>query len=250
MRQRLRIGRAWIDVLRFDEALREIERLVDCGRGGSVFTPNVDHLVLADEDAEFRAAYSAASLCLADGMPLVWMLRALGAGQATRVYGPNLTLEILHAAEAAAIPVGFYGSTQEVLGCLLNRLGRRFPALSIAFAQAPPFCPLTPKEDDETVRVIHASGAKILFIGLGGTKQDLWMTDHRGRVPAVMIGVGAAFDFLARTKPQAPRWMQDSGLEWLFRLATEPRRLWRRYLRHNPRFAVRAVAQILRARFT
>jgi N-acetylglucosaminyldiphosphoundecaprenol N-acetyl-beta-D-mannosaminyltransferase len=146
--------------------------------------------------------------------------------------------------------VGFYGSTPEVLGCLLDRLGRRFPALSIAFAEAPPFCPLTPQEDDETVRTIRASGAKILFIGLGGTKQDLWMNDHRGRVPAVMLGVGAAFDFLGGTKPQAPRWMQHSGLEWLFRLATEPRRLWRRHLRHNPRFAVRAVAQILRARFT
>jgi N-acetylglucosaminyldiphosphoundecaprenol N-acetyl-beta-D-mannosaminyltransferase len=202
------------------------------------------------DSSRYRAALAAADLLTPDGMPLVWMLRWLGAGRASRVYGPDLTLEILHAAEAAAVPVGFYGSTPEVLGCLLDRLRGRFPALSIAFAEAPPFRPLTPQEDEECVRDIRASGAKIIFIGLGGTKQDLWMSDHRGRLPAVMLGVGAAFDFLAGTKPQAPRWMQHSGLEWLFRLATEPRRLWRRYLRHNPRFAVRAVAQILRARFT
>jgi N-acetylglucosaminyldiphosphoundecaprenol N-acetyl-beta-D-mannosaminyltransferase len=230
-----------------------IPRVMDWAKRGEsrcVCLGVVASVMEALDSPRYRAALAAADLVTPDGMPLVWMLRALGAGQATRVYGPDLTLEILQAAEAAAIPVGFYGSTPEVLGCLLGRLGGRFPVLSIVFAEAPPFCPLTPQEDDETVRTIRASGAKILFIGLGGTKQDLWMTDHRGRVPAVMIGVGAAFDFLAGTKPQAPRWMQHSGLEWLFRLATEPRRLWRRYLRHNPRFAVRAVAQVLRARLT
>src|SRR6202030_1124707 len=119
-------------------------------------------------------ALAAADLVAPDGMPLVWMLRCLGASGASRVYGPDLTLEILQATEAAAVPVGFYGSTPEVLGCLLDRLRHRFPALSIAFAEAPPFRLLTPQEDDETVRAIRASGARILFIGLGGTKQDLW----------------------------------------------------------------------------
>jgi N-acetylglucosaminyldiphosphoundecaprenol N-acetyl-beta-D-mannosaminyltransferase len=229
------------------------QRVMDwAGRGESryVCLGAVASVMEALDSSRYRAALAAADLVTPDGMPLVWMLRWLGACGASRVYGPDLTLEILQAAEAAAIPVGFYGSTPEVLGCLLDRLRRRFPALSIGFAEAPPFCPLTPQEDDETVRAIRISGARILFIGLGGTKQDLWMTDHRGRVAAVMLGVGAAFDFLAGTKPQAPGWIQHGGLEWLFRLATEPRRLWRRYLRHNPRFAVRAVAQIFRARFS
>ena len=239
-----------IDATSYADATHRVMDWARRGESRYVCLGVVASVMEAFDSQPYRAALAAADLVTPDGMPLVWMLRWLGVSKATRVYGPDLTLEILRAAEAAAIPVGFYGSTPEVLGCLLDRLGRRFPALSIAFAEAPPFYPLTPQEDDETVRVIHASGAKILFIGLGGTKQDLWMNDHRGRVPAVMLGVGAAFDFLAGTKPQAPRWMQHSGLEWLFRMATEPRRLWRRYLRHNPRFAVRAVAQILRARFT
>ncbi len=197
-----------------------------------------------------RAALEAADLVTPDGMPLVWMLRRLGARAATRVYGPDLTPAVLKQAEAAGIPVGFYGSTSEVLARLVRNLQRRFPRLTIAFAEAPPFRPLTPEEDERTTAAINAAGVRILLVGLGSPKQDRWMHAHRGRVRAVMLGVGAAFDFLAGTKPQAPRWMQRSGLEWLFRLVTEPRRLWRRYLRQNPRFALLAIAQILRARFT
>jgi len=239
-----------IDATSYADATRHVMDWAKRGESRYVCLGVVASIMEALDSAQYRAALAAADLVTPDGMPLVWMLRWLGAGHASRVYGPDLTLEILRAAEAAAVPVGFYGSTPEVLRCLLDRLDRLFPALPIAFADAPPFRQLTPKQDDETVGAIRASGSKILFVGLGGTKQDLWMSDHRGRVPAVMLGVGAAFDFLAGTKPHAPRWMQQSGLEWLFRLATEPRRLWRRYLRHNPRFAVRAVAQILRARFT
>jgi N-acetylglucosaminyldiphosphoundecaprenol N-acetyl-beta-D-mannosaminyltransferase len=239
-----------IDVTSYADATRRVMDWAKQGESRYVCLGVVASVMEAIDSSRYREALAAADLVAPDGMPLVWMLRRLGAGLATRVYGPDLTLEILRAAEGAAIPVGFYGSAPEVLQCLLVRLGRQFPALSIAFAEAPPFRPPTPQEDEETLWAIRASGAKILFIGLGGTKQDLWMADHRGRVPSVMLGVGAAFDFLGGTKPQAPGWMQRNGLEWLFRLATEPRRLGRRYLRHNPRFAVRVVAQILRARFT
>jgi N-acetylglucosaminyldiphosphoundecaprenol N-acetyl-beta-D-mannosaminyltransferase len=199
----------------------------------------------ARESPRYRAALEQADLITPDGMPLVWMLRALGAKPASRVYGPDLTVAVLEAAQAAGIAVGFYGSSEQVLGSLVANLRRRFPRLEVAYRQAPPFRPLSALEDEEAVRAIKDSGARILFVGLGGAKQDLWMAEHRGRVPAVMLGVGAAFDFLAGTKPQASRWMQNAGLEWLFRLATEPRRLWRRYLRHNPRFAFLAVKQIL-----
>jgi len=178
------------------------------------------------------------------------MLRGLGARPANRVYGPDLTLSVLWAAQDAGVAVGFYGSTEEVMKRLLANLQCRFPRLRVAFHETPPFRALAPEEDARAVGAIKESGARILFVGLGGAKQDLWMDEHRGRVPAVMLGVGAAFDFLAGTKPQAPRWMQSSGLEWAFRLATEPRRLWRRYLRHNPRFAWLAVKQIIGARFS
>jgi N-acetylglucosaminyldiphosphoundecaprenol N-acetyl-beta-D-mannosaminyltransferase len=204
----------------------------------------------ARESARYREALEAADLVTADGMPLVWMLRGLGAGPASRVYGPDLTNAVLGAAQAAGIAVGFYGSTEEVVERLTAAVERRFPRLDVAFRQAPPFRALSAEEDEETVRRMRASGARILFVGLGGAKQDLWMAEHRGRVPAVMLGVGAAFDFLAGTKAQAPRWMQGAGLEWLFRLATEPRRLWRRYSRHNPRFAYLAVKQIIGARLS
>jgi len=126
----------------------------------------------------------------------------------------------------------------------------RFPALNIVFAESPPFRPLRPEEDERTTNAINQAGVRILFVGLGSPKQDRWMYASRGRVNAVMLGVGAAFDFLTGAKPQAPRCMQRSGLEWLFRLSTEPRRLWRRYLRQNPRFAILAIAQIVRARLT
>jgi len=204
----------------------------------------------ARESARYRAALEGADLVTPDGMPLVWMLRWLGARPATRVYGPDLTLEVLRAARKAGVPVGFYGSREQVLERLVANLRRRFPGLIVSFHEAPPFRPQSREEGDATLREIRDSGTRILFVGLGGAKQDLWMAEHRGQVPAVMLGVGAAFDFLAGTKAQAPRWMQNGGLEWLFRLATEPRRLWRRYLRHNPRFAFLAVKQILGARFS
>jgi N-acetylglucosaminyldiphosphoundecaprenol N-acetyl-beta-D-mannosaminyltransferase len=189
-----------------------------------------------------------ADLVTSDGMPLVWALRALGVGDATRVYGPDLMGFVLAAAEREGVPVGFYGGSGEVLGRLQREVRRRYPRIEIAFTEAPPFRAVTAAEDEQTVMSVVESRARIVFVGLGSPKQDRWMHAHRDRVPAVMLGVGAAFDFWAGAKPQAPRWMQQSGLEWCFRLATEPRRLWRRYLKQNPRFAWLAMAQILRSR--
>jgi N-acetylglucosaminyldiphosphoundecaprenol N-acetyl-beta-D-mannosaminyltransferase len=232
-----------------DTSARVIEWALQ-GESRTVCLGVVASVMEARESAKYREALESADLVTPDGMPLVWMLRALGATAASRVYGPDLTATLLGVAEAQGIAVGFYGSTEEVLRRLFSNLRRRFPSLNIAFRCAPPFRPQSENEDEETVRAIRESGARILFVGLGGTKQDLWMAEHRGRVPAVMLGVGAAFDFLAGTKPQAPRWMQNTGLEWFFRLATEPRRLWRRYFRHNPRFALLAAKQILGSRFS
>lgn len=239
-----------VDATSYEDATHRVIEWARQRESRTVCLGVVASVMEARESARYRAALEAADLVTPDGMPLVWMLRGLGAKPASRVYGPDLTIAVLSAAQEAGLAVGFYGSSEEVLARLTTNVRRRFPRLDVAFHQAPPFRPLSAEEDETAVSAMRESGARILFIGLGGAKQDLWMAEHRGRIPAVMLGVGAAFDFLAGTKPQAPRWMQDSGLEWLFRLATEPRRLWRRYLRHNPRFAFLAVKQILGTRFS
>jgi N-acetylglucosaminyldiphosphoundecaprenol N-acetyl-beta-D-mannosaminyltransferase len=200
------------------------------------------------DNAAFRAQLNSADLINPDGMPLVWALRALGAHAATRVYGPDATVILLSAAQEASIPVGFLGGTPETLDKLLEEIAVRYPRLRIAYAYSPPFPPPNQNADVEMVSGIAASGARLLFVGLGCPKQERWVIDHRGRVPAVLLAVGAAFDFLAGTKSQAPRWMMRCGLEWTFRLASEPRRLARRYLRHNPRFVFYFFAQWLRSR--
>jgi N-acetylglucosaminyldiphosphoundecaprenol N-acetyl-beta-D-mannosaminyltransferase len=151
-------------------------------------------------------------------------------------------------AEREGIPVAFYGTGPDVLDRLLRSVRSRFPGLRIAYAWSPPFRQLSQEEDGKVVRDIKDSGARILFVGLSTPKQDRWMAEHKGRLGTVMLGVGAAFDFLAGSKPQAPRWMMAIGLEWLFRLATEPRRLWRRYLTQNPKFMLLFAMQLLRLR--
>ena len=210
-----------------------------------VTVATVNNVVQSVDDESFRAIMNASDLVTPDGVPLVWGLRALHADRASRVYGPELTPHVLRAAERAGIPVGFYGGTPSVMDALLLRVHDDFPALSVTFTFSPPFRPLTREEDEQVTRDINASGARILFVGIGCPKQERWMAAHRPAVRAVMLGVGAAFDFLAGSKRQAPAALQRMGLEWLFRLVTEPRRLWRRYLRQNPRFMVLFGRQVL-----
>jgi N-acetylglucosaminyldiphosphoundecaprenol N-acetyl-beta-D-mannosaminyltransferase len=211
------------------------------------FSP-ADHLARAHREPAFAQVLRGADLVVPDGMGVVWALRLLGCRQVRRVYGPDATLLVLAAAERAAVPVGFYGAAPETLARLTAAVRARFPELRIAYALSPPFRPLTAEEDEVVTRAVNASGARILFVGLGTPKQEYWMAAHRGRIRAVMLGVGAAFDFLAGTKPQAPHWMMRAGLEWLFRLCTEPRRLWRRYLINNLRFVMLVAGQLLRSR--
>lgn len=208
----------------------------------------VNQVMESYDSAEFRQVMNEADLVTPDGMPLVWALRLLGRRDASRVYGPDLMPLVLEQAERESIPVGFYGASQDVLQQLIGIVRARYPKLPIPYAFSPPFRPLNLEEDMQVVSAINGSGVRILFVGLGNPKQDVWMATHRGQVQAVMVGVGAAFDFLAGSKKQAPRWMMPIGLEWLFRLCAEPRRLWRRYLKHNPRFLWLFTRQLLEAK--
>jgi N-acetylglucosaminyldiphosphoundecaprenol N-acetyl-beta-D-mannosaminyltransferase len=199
----------------------------------------------AYDSADFQNVLNHADLTVPDGMPLVWMLRIKGYSQQPRVYGPTLMLHIIEGAASQNLSVGFYGSQPEVLEALVKQIKARYERLQVAFSFSPPFRELSPDEDKAIVEQINRSGVKILFVGLGCPKQEVWMAQHQGCVNSVMIGVGAAFDFHAGLKPQAPGWMQRLGLEWLFRFFTEPRRLWKRYLYHNPRFICLAIADLL-----
>ncbi|MDB4890602.1 MAG: glycosyl transferase, WecB/TagA/CpsF family [Gemmatimonadetes bacterium] len=204
------------------------------------------HMTMETHDSDaFRGIVNGADLVTPDGMPLVWALRMFGVRSATRVVGIRLTLQVLRHAAAEGTPVGFYGGSPAVLRRMVTECIKRFPTLRVAYECSPPFRPVTAAEDDAIIADINASGARILFVGLGCPKQERWMAAHRGKVGSVMLGVGAAFDFLAGSKPLAPNWMQNAGLEWLFRLATEPRRLWWRYAYHNPRFVALLTRQYL-----
>jgi N-acetylglucosaminyldiphosphoundecaprenol N-acetyl-beta-D-mannosaminyltransferase len=239
-----------VDATTYAEATQRV--LTWAGRGESryVCCAAVNNIMEARRSPDYQAVMDQADLVTSDGMPLVWMLRWLGARHATRVYGPELMSGLLEAAGDAGVPVGFYGGTPPLLARLAARNRLRFPRLRMVYAEAPPFREPTLEEDRRTIQSIQDAGVRILFVGLGSPKQDRWMHAHKNRVQAVMLGVGAAFDFLAGAKPQAPRWMQSSGLEWAFRLVSEPRRLWRRYLLQNPKFAALAVAQLLKSRTT
>jgi N-acetylglucosaminyldiphosphoundecaprenol N-acetyl-beta-D-mannosaminyltransferase len=144
------------------------------------------------------------------------------------------------------LKIGLYGGSQETLSDMRANLCRDYPGLQIAFAHSPPYRPLTAEEDDEIVRAIADAGVDILFVGLGCPKQERWMLAHASQLTCPAVGAGAAFDFIAGTKSQAPLWLQNSGFEWLYRLVCEPRRLWRRYLYNNPRFIVWLALQLMR----
>jgi N-acetylglucosaminyldiphosphoundecaprenol N-acetyl-beta-D-mannosaminyltransferase len=229
----------------YDLATRQIAVWARTGESRYVCVANVHMLMEAYDSPEFASIVNRADLVTPDGVPLVWMMRAKGQREQTRVYGPTLMLHVLGSAAHGNLPVGFYGSRPEVLNTLIKQMLARYENLNVVFSSSPSFDTISPEEDATVINNINQSGAKILFVGLGCPKQEIWMAKHRDRVKAVMLGVGAAFDFHAGFKPQAPIWLQRLGLEWLFRLFTEPRRLWKRYLYQNPRFLFLAIGDLL-----
>jgi N-acetylglucosaminyldiphosphoundecaprenol N-acetyl-beta-D-mannosaminyltransferase len=237
-----------VDATSYQDAVERVTRWAGLRESRYVCVSNVHMVMEAYDDPEFQAAVNRADLVIPDGMPLVWMLRLLGVPGATRVYGPSLMPLLCARAARDGIPVGFVGSTPKTLAAMIASLRSRSPDLKVAYSWSPPFRPLSPSEEADAVRTINASGLRILFVGLGCPKQERWMARHRGQIDATMVGVGAAFDFLAGTKRQAPPIMQRYGLEWAFRLISEPRRLWRRYLYHNPRFLLLVAGELARRR--
>jgi N-acetylglucosaminyldiphosphoundecaprenol N-acetyl-beta-D-mannosaminyltransferase len=211
-----------------------------------VCVTGVHGVMECQRDPELCRIHNAAGLVTPDGMPLVWLLKSAGHRDADRVYGPDLMLALFEHFSDGSCRHFFYGSTDEVLRRLRERVQIRFPDAKIVGTFAPPFRPLTPAEDDAVVSMVNASGADVVWIGLSTPKQERWMAEHRGRLTApVLIGVGAAFDIHAGVLRQAPYFIQRSGFEWLFRLIVEPRRLWKRYLSNNPQFVLRVAEQRL-----
>ncbi len=237
----------------YEEVIDWMRAMIAAGGRGYVTAAAVNLVMSAREDPRARAAVLGATLAVPDGQPLVWALRALGHARATRIYGPDLMARFCARAANDGTPIYLYGGrTPEALELLEARLRERFPGLRISGGFSPPFRPLSAGEERDVIAAIDASGAEVVWVGTGQPKQEQWMLAMRPRLRApLLVGVGAAFDFHAGLVSQAPAWMQRSGLEWVYRLSREPRRLWRRYARYNPLFVAgfaRQYARHLRAR--
>ncbi len=237
-------------VSNYEEVVDWMEAMVAAGARGYLTAAAVNLVMSAREDREAREAVLGATLAVPDGQPLVWALRALGHSCATRVYGPDLMVRFCARAEQSGTPIYLYGGrTPEALELLERRLRERFPGLRISGGFSPPFRALTAQEEERTIAAINSSGAAVVWVGTGQPKQEKWMLRMRPHLSApLLVGVGAAFDFHAGLVAQAPAWMQRNGLEWTYRLVREPRRLWRRYARYNPRFLIHFARQYARHR--
>lgn len=235
-----------IDVLGWDAALSRISTWAAARESRYVCICNSHSVVTAGQDAAFGRIIEAADMATPDGAPVARMLRILGSPAQQRINGPDLMWKYCEQAALRGESIYLYGGLPDTLALLQQRLKAAFPGLLIAGAHSPPFRLATAEEDEADVARINAAGAGTVWVSLGCPKQEQWMAAHRGRVNAVMIGVGAAFDYHAGTIKRAPKWMQNAGLEWLHRLCSEPRRLWKRYLVTNTLFIAGAASQLLR----
>lgn len=247
--QRANILGVGVNAINMDQAVVTIEWWIARREAKYVCVTNIHGVIESQRDQNLRRIHNTAGLVTPDGMPLVWLSRLRGFKHVERVYGPDLMLALCQRSVEMGYRHFFYGGDSHVADQLAANLRRRFPGLRVAGAYSPPFRSLTDEEDDGIVKLINDASTDIVWVGLSTPKQEYWMAKHVGRLKAsALIGVGAAFDFHAGRKKQAPRWMQRNGLEWLFRLATEPRRLWRRYATSIPSFAWLCLLQTLRIR--
>lgn len=198
---------------------------------------NVHMCMEAFDSEKFEEVLNQSDIVVPDGRPIYWALKLLGFSLAKQVRGQDLMNELCRLSQANNVKIGLYGGADdEVLSLVTEKITSEYPNVDITFAYSPPFRPMSANEREQIVNMINDASVGILFVGIGCPKQEYWMAQHKGEIKSVMLGVGAAFDFISGNKRHAPRWMQYIGLEWLFRLLSEPKRLWKRYLKQNPRF--------------
>ena len=226
-----------MSILTLPEAVRRVLAAVEVGKKGYVCVTGMHGIMEARDDAKLQRILNNAFLCTPDGMPTVWLGQAKGHA-IERVYGPDFTLAVLQATQNQPVRHFFFGGADGVAAELKSKMEARFPGLQVVGTYCPPFRPLNQIEREELRALVENARADILWVGLSTPKQERFMAEYLSELPVkVMIGVGAAFDFHTGRARQAPRWMMRAGLEWFFRLVTEPRRLWRRYLLQVPRFS-------------
>ncbi len=234
-----------VDAVSKQETVDRVRHWAEEGEGRYVCVANVHMIMEAYDDADFAEIVNFADLVIPDGRPLSIGLGIISKTKQEQVRGPDTMKEVCRLAEEHGIPVGLYGGKPETLNTLREKLIELHPMLDIRYAESPPFRELTDREHADTIEKINLSGVKILFVGLGCPKQERWMAENSDKTNAVMLGVGAAFDIHAEEKKEAPKWMQDFALEWLFRLVTEPGHVGGRYLKTNPRFLFLFALQLL-----
>jgi N-acetylglucosaminyldiphosphoundecaprenol N-acetyl-beta-D-mannosaminyltransferase len=245
--KRVRVVSLFPNVVSHESAIEQINALVKAGNGGYVCFSTVHMVMESHDNRDYGGRVNGADMIIPDGMPLVWMQKLQGAKDANRVRANDLMIMLCAYAEKNGLTVGFYGGQQTVIDAILKRAKIDFPNLKISYAYSPPFRPLTDEEDAEITREINRKKPDLLFMGLGCPKQENWMAAHKNKVDTVMLGVGASFDFYAGNVKESPEWLGRLGLEWLFRLTQEPKRLWRRYLILNPRFVWLAARQLIKS---
>lgn len=236
---------SFIDTAAWSEVILRISDWAVRRESRYVCICNVHSVVTASRQSAFGLVVNQADMATPDGAPVAWVLRKLGFAGQTRINGPDLMWRYCALAAESGQSIFLYGSAPETLILLQKRLLAQFPGLQIAGAYSPPFRPLTLDEDAAVVEQINSSGACVVWVSLGCPKQELWMAAHRGRIQSVMVGVGAAFDYHARTVRRAPLWMQRNGLEWFYRLCSEPRRLFVRYFTTNSLFIIGMAKQLI-----
>lgn len=243
-RKRIPVLGAFIDALSWENAIAKIVAWGAAHESRYICICNVHSVVETTLDRELQLVVNDADMATPDGAPIAWALRQMGFPSQERINGPDLMWRYLSEAERLGQTVFFYGSTEATLSKLCDSVTSGFPRLNVAGVLSPPYRRLSPMEDESDVRTINSSGANVLFVGLGCPMQEKWMAAHRGRINALMIGVGAAFDYHSGTIRRAPSWMQHYGCEWLYRLASEPRRLYKRYLICNTLFIIGISKQL------
>lgn len=239
MRERVCFGRLHVDVVTFDGAIDAIVAFRRKGEGGYVLTPNIDHVVMAETDDALKAAYDDASLSLVDGKPLVWLASAMNRPLPAKISGSDLLRPLIARAAAEGLSCFFLGGKEGIAQKAADILSAEHPGLQVAGCASPPFgFEKDPIEDAKVVDLVVKARPDLLFVALGAPKQELWMHRHRTDLaPTVALGIGASLDFVAGVVTRAPAWMSEAGLEWAYRLAQEPKRMFDRYIIRDSAFA-------------